>query len=76
MHKTIEGVVDENGTIRLLEKFTLTKHQRVLVTVFEEDEEFVGGVPVTALLAEKSLAEYWDRPEEDEAWKDFQPKAK
>lgn len=77
MLKTIQGIVDESGRIRLMESVSLNASQRVLVTVLDEvDEEFVGNVPVTALLAEPSLREYWDRPEEDEAWKDFQKKAK
>ena len=28
-------------------------------------------IPETMILSEKSLAEYWDTPEEDEAWADL-----
>jgi len=78
MHKTVEAIVDENGQIKLLEPIELAAQQRLLVTVMDQpaDEEFINGVPVTALLAEPALREYWDRPEEDEAWREFQDKAK
>jgi hypothetical protein len=29
-------------------------------------------VPETALLSEQALAADWNKPEEDEAWKDYQ----
>jgi hypothetical protein len=28
-------------------------------------------IPETMLMSESALAEYWDSPEEDEAWKDL-----
>jgi len=76
MMRTVKAIVDKDGQIKLMEPVELHESQELLVTLLEteEDEQFVNGVPVTALLSEPSLREYWDRPEEDEAWKDFQPK--
>ena len=76
--KTVHGILSKNGKVRLAEPVTLEGDQHVLVTFIEsqEDEDFVGGVPVTMLLSERALGEYWDRPEEDKAWKDFQDEAK
>ena len=63
MFKTIEAEVDEKGTIRPKEPLSVPPGSRVLVTVLEESE-----ASETALLAEASLAEDWQRPEEDAAW--------
>ena len=78
MLKTVHAISNKDGTYRLAEPVELKDRQHVLVTLVEseEDEEFVGGVPATMLLAEPALREYWDAPEEDEAWKDFQDEAK
>jgi len=74
MPKTVEAVVDERGHIRLLEPLTLHASQRVLVTVLEEEPEAEKrDVSETALLSEETLAEDWNRDEEDEAWKHLQP---
>ena len=48
-----------------------TAVSRALVTIL--DEEPAGSVSETALLSEASLAEDWNRPEEDEAWSYLQP---
>ena len=78
MLKTYKARVEDDGSVRLLEPANLPPQADVYVSIVEdpEDDEFVGGVPVTMLLSEKALAEYWDTPEEDEAWKDFQNEAK
>ena len=74
MLKTVQGIVDETGRIKLLESVPLSADQRVLVTLLDDaEDDQVGGLPVTALLAESVLSD-WLRPEEDEAWKEFQPK--
>lgn len=75
MLKTIQGVVDDQGNIRLEGEDKLTTNQRVLVVYEENDDDFVGGYPASLLLARPALTD-WDRPEEDEAWKDFQDEAK
>ena len=63
MIRTVEAVIDENGNVKLLEPVRPTSVRRALVTILEEEP-----VAETALLSEPSLAEDWNRPEEDEAW--------
>jgi hypothetical protein len=65
MHTTVEAEVDDKGNIRPTEPIVLVPGSRVLVTVFEPH------VAETALLSEASLAEDWQRPEEDAAWAEF-----
>ena len=72
MHKTFEGIVDESGQIRLLEPTPLPRAGRVLVTLLDSCGD---AMAESALLAEPALAEYWNRPEEDEAWRDLQDEA-
>ncbi len=75
MLKTYKAKVEQGGVIRLTEPADLPLNAQVYVSIVE-DEETLGGIPVTMLMSEKSLREYWDTPEEDEAWKDFQNGAK
>ena len=70
MIQTIEAVIDEQGKVRLLQNVRLPQIRRALVTILEENP--VGVVSETALLSEASLAEDWNRPEEDEAWSHLQ----
>lgn len=70
MIKTIEAVIDENGQVRLLETVSLPSAKRALVTILEDES---AGISETVLLAEASLAEDWNRPEEDAAWSHLQP---
>lgn len=72
MHKTLEAVIDQNGRIRLLESVKLSHPRRALVTILEEVAEDEVQINETALLSEGALAEDWDRPEEDEAWRHLQ----
>lgn len=71
MLKTVEAVVEKDGSIRLLEEVDLSRAKRVLVTILDED--FEGAAGDNALLSEASLSEDWDREEEDEAWRHLQP---
>jgi predicted DNA-binding antitoxin AbrB/MazE fold protein len=66
MLQTIEAVIDENGTLRMLEPIQLPKLRRVLITILNEEpsDETVN----LALLSELALARDWERPEEEEAW--------
>jgi hypothetical protein len=66
MIQTVEAVIDENGRVQLLETVHLPEARRALVTILEEEPSTE--VSETALLSEQSLAEDWNRPEEDEAW--------
>lgn len=74
MLRTIEAVIETDGRIRLLEAVDLTGARRALVTVLEDSAEETDH-DFTALLSEPSLAEDWDRPEEDAAWAHLQPGA-
>ena len=66
MLRTLKGMVDEHGNVRLLEPVKLAAECPVLVTVL--DEEPAVDVSDITLLSEKAPAKDWDRPEEDEAW--------
>ena len=66
MLQSIEGIIDEDGNLKILEKVNLPKSRRVIITILDEmptSEEFN-----LALLSEAALARDWERPEEDEAW--------
>ncbi|MBP9663692.1 MAG: hypothetical protein KBD94_03670 [Pyrinomonadaceae bacterium] len=66
MIQTVEGVIDEQGRVKLPRDVRLPSGRRAFVTVL--DENGTGDVPEAALLSEEALAEDWLRPEEDEAW--------
>jgi hypothetical protein len=70
MIKTVEAVIDERGNVRLLEPERPGGVRRALVIIL--DERPAERPAATALLSETALAEDWDRPEEDEAWKHLQ----
>ncbi len=65
MNQTIEATIDERGTVRLLEPVQLDRRHRALVTILPEEPS---EAHETALLSEASLAQDWNRPEEDAAW--------
>jgi hypothetical protein len=70
MIKTVEAVVDEQGTVRLTEHVDLPCARRALVTILDEEPALL--TPEPALLSERALAEDWNRPEEDAAWAHLQ----
>jgi hypothetical protein len=70
MIHTLEAVVDETGTVRLIENLTLPQARRALVMILEEPPLRANEL---ALLSEAALAEDWNRPEEEEAWQHLQP---
>ena len=70
MIKTVEAIIDEQGNVRLLEPIRPRTARRALVTILEESPADTASE--TALLSEASLAEDWNRPEEDEAWSHLQ----
>ena len=70
MHRTIEAIVEADGTVRLLESVEGGAPRRALVTLLDEappDEAMMA-----ALYSEEALAD-WARVEEDEAWSHLQP---
>ncbi len=66
MLQTIEAIIDQDRTLRVLEPIQLPKSRRVLITIFEEEPS--SEMANLAILSELSLAKDWERPEEDEAW--------
>jgi hypothetical protein len=70
MIRTIEAVIDEQGTVRLLEDVHLPAARRALVTILEEEP--APHIHEMALLSEAALAEDWNRPEEEAAWSHLQ----
>jgi hypothetical protein len=71
MPQAVEAVIDEGGTVRLLEAVRLPAARRALVIILEDEP--TARVAETALLSEAALAEDWNRPEEDAAWSHLQP---
>ena len=67
MLKAIEATIETNGRIHLLEPVRLAHSCRAIVTIIEDLE-----IPETALLSQQSLAQNWERPEENAAWAHLQ----
>ena len=72
MSKSIEATINPDGSVQLLEAFSLTKPHRAILTILEEDADTQNHFDETLLLSEPALAEDWNKPEEDEAWKHLQ----
>ncbi|MEM1116281.1 MAG: hypothetical protein AAF845_11715 [Bacteroidota bacterium] len=73
MLRTVEAVVESDGSLRLLENVDLRVGDRALVTLLgEDDARAENAASETALLSEASLAEDWNRDEEDDAWAHLQ----
>jgi hypothetical protein len=70
MIQTVEAIIEPDGKVQLLESVQLKEPRRALVTILEDEP--AAKVSETALLSEQSLAEDWNRPEEDEAWSHLQ----
>jgi hypothetical protein len=66
MYQAFEATIDQAGNIRLNESINLPTTRRALVIVLDDATE--PQLDETALLSEESLAESWNRPEEDAAW--------
>lgn len=67
MLRTVEAVVERDGSLRLLENVKLRAGVRALVTLLPEDE-----TTEAARLSEQALAEDWSRDEEEAAWAHLQ----
>ena len=68
MLKTVEAVIETDGSVRLVEPVRIPRPRRALVIILDEENE-----GETAQLSEAALAEDWNRPEEEEAWRHLQP---
>jgi hypothetical protein len=66
---TIEAIVEQDGTVHLLQPVRLQAQRRAFVLILDEPAVTVSE---TALLSEAALAEDWNRPEEDAAWSHLQ----
>jgi len=69
MKQTVEATIDEQGHVRLIEPVKVKGTHRALVTILDEPP---AELDETTQLTEKSLAEDWLNPEEDEAWSHLQ----
>ena len=64
MIQTLEAIVSETGSVRLLSEISLKQSRWALVMILEEEPK----VSETELLSELSLAKDWLRDEENDAW--------
>ena len=71
MVQTIEGVLEVDGSVRLLQPMQTTSPRRALVMILEESSAALPSE--TAILSERALATDWNRAEEDAAWSHLQP---
>jgi hypothetical protein len=71
MLRSLEAVIEEDGTVRLKEKLHLKGVHRAIVTVLDDPEHRLEQIE-TAYLSEPALARDWQRSEEDEAWSHLQ----
>lgn len=68
MLKSFEATIGTDGEVRLKEDVHLPHACRAIVTVIDDDT----AVFEVTLLSEPTLAEDWNRQEEDEAWSHLQ----
>ena len=68
--RTVEAIIDEEGVVHFVEPVGITGIHRALVIIFDDDP--LSYPCETAQLSEKTLAEDWDNPGEDDAWKHLQ----
>ncbi len=69
MIQTYQAVINKGGSVRLLQNIETDTPKRALLLVFDEEvEESFYEKSLPYLLSESSLAEHWNKPEEDEAW--------
>ena len=71
MVQTIEGVLELDGSVRLLQPIQTTSPRLALVMILEESSAALPSE--TAILSERALATDWNRAEEDAAWSHLQP---
>lgn len=64
MSRTVEAIVEKDGSLRLLEDVELQAGDRVLVTLHWGDTD----ARESAILSEPSLGVDWNRQAEAEAW--------
>ena len=68
MLKSVRAIIDEAGTVKILEPIKLDRPTMAILTILDDVEELgAAAVAETAMLSEAALDD-WNRPEEDEAW--------
>lgn len=72
MIRSVEAFVDEHGEVHLLEPIRIGTRCRAIVTILADLSPEDGAI-APARLSEASLAEDWNRPEEEAAWSHLQP---
>jgi len=73
MIQTLVAEIDELGSAKLARPVHLDRSHRALVMIMPD--EAASGGDECALLSKAALAEDWNNPEEDAAWKHLQPVA-
>ncbi len=68
--QTLEAEIDEHGSVKLAKPIHLQRSHRALVMIMPD--QVAHGAGVCALLSEAALAEDWNNPEEDAAWRYLQ----
>ncbi len=67
MSQNVEAIIDEQGQVRLLRPLRFPTARRAVVMILDDD-------PLESVrVSEPTLAEDWNRPEEDAAWSHLQP---
>ena len=66
MYQAFEATIDDSGAVQLNEPAKLPIGKRALIIVLNDATP--SELDETTLLSEESLAESWNRPEEDAAW--------
>jgi len=69
MLKTVEAVIEADGTVRLLEPIQSDHPRRALLTILDEPVE--ESPHALAVLSEAAFSE-WGNDEEDRAWSHLQ----
>ncbi len=68
--RTIEAIIEADGTVELLEPVRPRARCRAVVLILEDE----GDVASDATLSEAALARDWARPDEVDAWASLQPR--
>ena len=71
MIQTLEAKIDEHGSVKLAKPVHLNRSHRALVMIMPDEVNSVADE--CALLSEAALAQDWNNPEEDLAWRHLQP---
>ncbi|MFC2130571.1 hypothetical protein ACFLSQ_03985 [Bacteroidota bacterium] len=68
MLQTYEAIIYANGSIKVLQDIKVAKPARAIITILDDDFDKNSDNNYPLFASEKSLAEDWNKREEDEAW--------